>query len=239
MNAVKREIETLTFARVTRVVLDEKHRVGKTYTHFYGFAKNLDDASQSIWFRKAGFVGNMDDGGFYFGPVLHRPLLEDNFPEQGDIVVGITVNHTKGLAFKWWVHQAMPFRQFSLMLRENKPFHNLSRAYSRLCLPTEHPDDLYMLGRLLLCKDTDTLASQLKEASERPRHPVSKDDSGYQRRRGFLVSMGAVEFAFFSCLFSRDAALFETFVSKIDKEKHKLNVYTPQRLERMIDKISA
>ena len=103
------------------------------------------------------------------------------YPKVGDVVVGIPCTLEKGEALSWWAPSARPIYELRTMIRKKDrgALKHASRMYQKL-----KTDDLYMFARLLL-GDVDTLASQMLDASERPRHPVKKNDTGHQRKRGF------------------------------------------------------
>ena len=56
LGALRGELGALTFARVTKMVYDDKHAMGngatRTFSHFCGFSRTLDDSKKSVWFKK-------------------------------------------------------------------------------------------------------------------------------------------------------------------------------------------
>ena len=116
-------------------------------------------------------------------------------------MVGKITETKKNPMFQWWTHKARPFLEFVRTVRRGpRVFRNPSKAYALLKLEhtREHTtDDLYVVARLLLLRDVNSLISSLYEYEQRPRHPQKKDESGHQRQRGFDCEFRPVEVAYF------------------------------------------
>ena len=234
LDALRGELGALTFARVTKMVYNEKHVTGgegegRTFSHFCGFTRTLDNAKKSVWFKKFNHVAHM-----HVGPVIHKTSLTrfEEYPRIGDILVGIVRASPKGDVFTWWVHQARPILELATMLQQESHFSRALRQSARTYGRLGHSDDLYLFARLVM-GDAEPLVGQLLSEEKRPRHPVAKDASGYQRKRGFNLDRDPIAFAFFTAYMCRNVNIFKHVLAKInDGETGK---YTLQRLHNMID----
>lgn len=252
---LKEELSVLVFARVSTVVLKDQHKQTgihgeeDAFEHYFGFAKIEKGAGVegSAWFKRATHLSR--NGGFFFGPVSHVPPYTkvSEIPKRGDTIVGKIIQTKKGNSFVWWTHHAIPFMNFRSFVNYPKKLSNEPRAFSMLKLThtrNQTCDDLYVLAQVLLKQNVDLLVSQLKEESERPRHPWLKDASGYQRKKGFDCEYHPVEFAYFSSLMAKSTTIYKTFLEKVqstvvvDYPEDLLNRYTIERLEKHIESLS-
>lgn len=146
------------------------------------------------------------------------------YPKVGDVLVGMPCTLDKGEAFSWWAPAARPLYELRNMLKkkDRASLKHTSRMYQKL-----KTDDLYVFARLLL-GDVDTLASQMLDSSDRPRHPVKKNDTGHQRKRGFDLRWDPVPFAFFTSMITRDRSVLEQMLEKCPSVHTE---YTAERLE--------
>lgn len=247
---LKEEMKPLVFARVSRIVLKDEFKQTKddkvVYTHYYGFAKIENGASVSglVWFKMATHLSRND--GFFFGPVSHSPNYTEktSIPKRGDTVVGKIVASTKGNAYVWWTHDALPFSNFRAFVDYPKKLNNEPRAFSMLKINSKKNtcDDLYMFAQIAIKQNINLLVSQFFEPNNQSRHPWLKDESGYQRKRGFLLEYNPVEIAYFTSLFVKDKTIYEKFLEELKKNESKiltwpqtfLNNYTLERLEEQI-----
>lgn len=231
LTALLGEMHTLTFARVTKMVYNDKHvlrgeRGGKVYSHFCGFSRCQKKSERSVWFKKEGHLSQV-----YVGPAIHMaPLTKlSEYPRTGDTIVGLTAKAPKGEVFVWWTHNARPLLEFIKMLQEApaRVLRQSSRTYSRL-----GGDDLYLFCRFVL-GDINTLALQLGD--EKQRHPVHKDKTGYQRQRGFRLRCHPVCFAYYAALMCRSPAMYEAFLVQVPDAEN-TDVYTADRLKQVLGK---
>ena len=206
------ELDRLVFSRVTKVGYEDKHVAfgegdERVYRHFYGYVRCLDNPRRSLWFKKDGHRSTI-----YFGPIRHETSLTTlkTYPQVGDVLVGMPCSLEKGEAFSWWAPAARPLYELRAMLRkkDRSALKNTSRMYQKL-----KSDDLYVFARLLL-GDVDTLVSQMFELAERPRHPVKKNDTGHQRKRGFDLRWDPIPFAFFTSMVTRDRTVLERVLER-------------------------
>lgn len=220
------ELDRLVFGRVTKMGYEDKHVAfgegdGRVYRHFYGYVRCLDNPRRSLWLKKDGHRPTV-----YLGPVRHETSITtlQTYPKVGDVVVGIPCTLEKGEALSWWAPSARPLYELRTMLRKKDrgALKHASRMYQKL-----KTDDLYMFARLLL-GDVDTLASQMLDASERPRHPVKKNDTGHQRKRGFDLRWHPVPFAFFTSMITRDRTVLDHILEKCPSVHTE---YTAERLD--------
>ena len=237
LTALRGELAALTFARVTKMVYDEKHVLSGTgpdrvFSHFCGFTRTVDNKKSVVWFKKFNHLPAM-----HIGPVTLNTSLQkfSEYPRTGDFIAGITKPSAKGDVFVWWVHRAKPIMElieivskqahFALVLRQS------ARTHSRL----GHSDDLYLFTRLIL-GDIEPIVKQMLPEDQRPRHPVEKDASGYQRKRGFLIKRDPVAFAFFTAMFCRSEKMLESVFEAAEKEGvMDFGRYTMKRLKTMLD----
>lgn len=166
------ELDRLVFGRVTKVGYEDKHVAfgegdDRVYRHFYGYVRCLDTPRRSLWFKKDGHRQTI-----FLGPVRHETSMMTlkTYPKVGDVLVGMPCTLEKGEAFSWWAPAARPLYELRNMLKkkDRASLKHTSRMYQKL-----KTDDLYVFARLLL-GDVDTLASQMLDSSDRPRHPVKK-----------------------------------------------------------------
>ncbi len=116
------ELGSLSFARVTKIVVDDDHRVSgdgnaATYSYFYGFATEVDVAvPRHIWFKSPQFRRSV-----YVGPIVLRPCMTHRalYPRRNDIICGIVSNDARP-AFQWWVHGALPLLNFRRIVVSGK-----------------------------------------------------------------------------------------------------------------------
>lgn len=263
LDQVAEELSVLTFARVSKVVLEDKHkdapRGGEeaSYRHYYGFAvvekskENKKDKKQpknrTVWFKNATHLSR--NGGFFFGSVSHCPgyAKVSDLPKRGDIIVGKLVESKKGYYYDYWTHCATPFMNFRAFLRgAPRKLSNEPRAFSMLKLAHSRQkttDDLYIMAQVLLKQNVSILVSQLMEEKERVRHPWLKDESGYQRKRGFELEYHVVEIAYFLSLFVKQPFIYKKFVQELERRRKdvvdwpdaKLEEYSLERLEKNIE----
>lgn len=247
---IKEEMKPLVFARVSRIILKDEFKQTKdektVYTHYYGFAKIESGAtvSGSVWFKMATHLSR--NNGFFFGPVSHSPDYTDKtcIPKRGDTLVGKVVASAKGNAYVWWTHDALPFSNFRAFVDYPKKMNNEPRAFSMLKInsKTNTCDDLYVFAQVTIKQNIHLLVSQYFEANNQSRHPWLKDESGYQRKKGFLLEYNPVEIAYFASLFVKDKTIYEKFLNELKKNENKiltwpqslLNNYTIERLEQQI-----
>tara|TARA_Y100000748_G_scaffold264012_1_gene233236 strand:+ start:1611 stop:2330 length:720 start_codon:yes stop_codon:yes gene_type:complete len=231
LTALLGEMGTLTFARVTKMVYNEKHvlrgeRGEKVYSHFCGFSRCQSKSERSVWFKKESHLPQV-----YVGPAIHAAPLSklSEYPRAGDTIVGLAAKAPKGEVFVWWTHGARPLLEFIKMLQEvpTRVLRQSSRTYSRL-----GGDDLYVFCRLVL-GDVRTLALQLTEG-EKQRHPVHKDETGYQRQKGFRLRCHPVCFAYYSALMCRSPAMYEAFLAQVPCAEN-ADVYTVERLKQVLN----
>lgn len=230
LTALRGEMKHLTFARVTKMVYNEKHvlhgeRKDKVYSHFCGFSRCMAQSERSIWFKKDGHLAQV-----YVGPAMHTSSLGkfSEYPRVGDVIMGVTAKAPKGEVFLWWTQHARPLLEFVQLLEEApaRVLRQSSRIYSKL-----RGDDLYLFCRFVL-GDVKLLAEQIGE--QKTRHPVHKDDTGYQRQKGFRLRCHPVPFAFYAALMCRNRDMFAAFLSEIDEDNEHADVYTVERLANMI-----
>ena len=139
------------------------------------------------------------------------------YPRTGDFIAGITKPSAKGDVFVWWVHRAKPIMElieivskqahFALVLRQSARTHS-RLGHSGRSLPVHAVD----FGRHRTDRQADA------SGRSRPRHPVEKDASGYQRKRGFLIKRDPVAFAFFTAMFCRSEKMLESVFEAAEKE---------------------
>ena len=245
-----REFDSLVFARVTstKVVPPKEGEPVPKDPFFFGFAVRVDLVDEkkqnTIWFKKNTHVTSR--GGFFAVGVSHVPAC-DVPPERGDIVVGKITETKKGPMFQWWTHKARPFLEFVRTVRRGpRVFRNPSKAYALLKLEhtREHTtDDLYVVARLLLLRDVNSLISSLYEYEQRPRHPQKKDESGHQRQRGFDCEFRPVEVAYFVSQFCANKHILEACIAHLNKHSDKIQNwphqdmtdYTPERLQSFLE----
>jgi hypothetical protein len=251
------ELSVLTFARVSKVVLaDENKESSKgevSYKYYYGFASvekaKTDKDKKTVWFKNATHLSR--NGGFFFGSVSHCPGYSklNDIPKRGDIIVGKMIPSTKGAQYEWWTHHATPFMNFRAFIRSPRKLQNEPRAFSMLKLThsrTQTTDDLYIMAQVLLRQNVSLLVSQLLDDKQRVRHPWLKDESGYQRKRGFELEYHVVEIAYFLSLFAKNTRIYKQFLEQLDKKKQeildwpaaKLKEYNMDRLEKNIENVS-
>ncbi len=237
LDALRGELGALTFARVTKMVFDDKHVVSKegedrTFSHFCGFSRTLDDNKKSVWFKKINHLPKM-----HIGPVIFETELAryTDYPRAGDILVGIVRPSPKGDVFIWWVHRARPILELSNILKQEAHFSRILRQASRTYNRLGQSDDLYLFARSVM-GDTEPLVAQLLPQDKRPRHPVRKDATGYQRKRGFSVAREPITFAFYTALICRDPTVFQSVISAASTlDNVSAGKYTLERLQHMID----
>jgi len=220
------ELDRLVFGRVTKVGYDDKHVAfgegdERVYRHFYGYVRCLENPRRSLWFKKEGHRSTV-----YLGPVYHESSITtlSTYPKVGDVLVGIPCSLEKGEAFSWWAPSARPLYELRTMLRkkDRNSLKHTSRMYQKL-----KSDDLYVFARLLL-GDVDTLTSQMLDISERPRHPVKKNETGHQRKKGFELRWDPIPFAFFTSMMTRDRTVLEKVLERFPSV---FTEYTAERLE--------
>lgn len=236
LGALRGELGALTFARVTKMVYDDKHAMGngatRTFSHFCGFSRTLDDSKKSVWFKKINHLPQM-----HIGPVIFKTGLAryTDYPRTGDILVGIVRPSPRGDVFIWWVHRARPILELSVILKQEAHFSRILRQASRTYNRLGQSDDLYLFTRSVM-GDIGPLVAQLLPPDKRPRHPVHKDITGYQRKRGFDVERGPIKFAFYTALICRDPTIFQNVISAASNiVSVSSGKYTTGRLQHMID----
>lgn len=225
------ELDRLVFGRVTKVGYDEKHLAfgegdERVYRHFFGYVRCLDNPRRSLWFKKDGHRATV-----YVGPVRHETSITSmkSYPKVGDVLVGVPCSLEKGEALSWWAPSARPLYELRCLLqrKDRTALKHPSRLYQKM-----KSDDMYVFARLLL-GDVDTLAAQLLEPEDRPRHPVKKNETGHQRKRGYDLRWDPIPFAFFSAMVSRDKTVLS---SLLDREETPVSTrYTMARLEACLD----
>lgn len=209
VEVARRELGTLTFGKVTRVVTDDVNLVNRSksgdermFSHFYGYALLQDGTS--AWFKKASFRP------IFVGGAVHAPKLGilSEYPKVGDTIVGKTTLTEKGTAFRFWCHKAGPILEFkkaleagpSSMVSSSKSFEKMKMPCSR----NEGEDDLWALARLLLLKDVDLFVKEYMPEEKRSVHPHSQN-------LGIRISRNVAEFVFFAAFFARNAQILRDF----------------------------
>ena len=244
LTQVYEELSPLVFARVSSISLKDEfidkyttaQEKEKSYMHYFGFAKiesNHPVYSGSVWFKRATHMTR--NGGLFFGPVSHAPLYskEKEIPSKGDIIVGKITKLEKGLSFVWWTHAARPFLNFRAFAMNTRRLNNDVRAFNMLKLEhtrSKTTDDLYMMAHFCLKQNVSLLVKQMFSENEKPRHPWLKDTKGYQRKRGLDLEYHPVEFAYFTCLFSKNTALYATFLEEMKKHEAKIVDWPEEKL---------
>ncbi len=266
LDQVDEELSVLTFARVSKIVLEDKHKEAShateeaSYRYYYGFAviekgkttnekDTKDDKKEvmrTVWFKNATHYSR--NGGFFFGSVSHAPgyTKASDIPRRGEIIVGQLVESKKGYSYEYWTHHATPFMNFRAFLRAPRKLSNDPRAFSMLKLVHSRQkttDDLYIMAQVLLKQNVSIMVSQLMAEGERVRHPWLKDESGYQRKRGFELEYHVVEIAYFLSLFVKQPSIYKNFLQELERKKKnvmdwpdaKLEEYSLERLEKNIE----
>ncbi len=265
------EFSTLVFARVTHVVEPEKEKkenetgepTGATTglikgpkgpkgpKFYYGFAARIekvdDEKQNTVWFKRNTHL-NVRGGGFFAVGTSHAPD-PDPAPERGDIVVGkIREIEGKGPMFTWWTHHARPFLEFTRILKRGpRALRNTGKAFALLKMAhtrSKTTDDLYVIARLVVLNDVNTLISRLFEPESMPRHPVKKDSTGHQRQRGFHMEFSPIEVAYYVAQFCNNKEVLVACIAHLNKHAEKvlewpsqdLSDFTPERLENYFEK---
>ena len=212
LKTVRNELNTLCFAKITNVLVDNSNLINsgcasdddRMFSHFCGFAVRDDGAS--IWFKKSSFQT------LYLGGVKHRPPLSvfKEYPQKGQLIVGQTRKTEKGLVFDWWTHKAEPLWEFKAAIDKGpralssstRSFGKLRTQYTR----AQSEDDLWLTARLLLLKDTASLAKEYGPEEQRLRHPGRSS-------KGIWIERNPVEFVYLTAYFARDVSILKDFYS--------------------------
>lgn len=186
----------VVFARVTRVVAKKEHRLPddrKGYSHYFGFADQLDSTSPvRLWFKRDAAL----EDGMYLGPVTHRPDRSTP-PATGSIIMGRVVRAAKGCMLLWWVPKAEPFLKLRDMLAHSTKMKRTSSRLHSMLTNDASVDDLYVMARVLLFSDVSVLVDQLRSEEAREPHAGGrKAGDGYTVQRGYTLTSTPVEFAY-------------------------------------------
>lgn len=208
---VRRELNTLQFAKVTKIVVDNGNLINsgssdeeRMYSHFCGFAVS---GGTTVWFKKASYRP------LFIGGVTHRPPLNtfSEYPKKGELIVGKIRDTAKGPVFDFWCHHAEPIYEFASAIEKGpKALSSSTRSYGKLKTSftrTKSEDDLYVMARLLLLKDVDSIVREYGPEEHRMRHPQ-------RQARGIQIERGLVEFVYLTSLFSRDPRILKDFYDR-------------------------
>ena len=110
--------------------------------------------------------------------------------------------------------------------RVSKPVQSV--CFAQIGYPRHTTDDLYVVARLLLLRDVNSLISSLYEYEQRPRHPQKKDESGHQRQRGFDCEFRPVEVAYFVSQFCANKHILEACIAHLNKHSDKIQNWPHQ-----------
>ena len=202
---IKRELATLTFSKVFKVVGE----VDKVNSHFYGFADEQD--GRRIYFQRDG-----EKKGIHVGPAFVKSA--GGSLERGTVMVGLVEIVDKGPRYVWWIAGpgAAAFRHFNKHLHRGfAPKKNSTVLYQQLALPCGG-DDLWALFLLLTGGNVADFVAE-KTGKNLLRHPT-KRVSQYQHKRGLDLQRPVEEFVFLATRFCRDEELFCQFRTLCDKK---------------------
>ena len=207
---IKRELGTLTFSRVLKVVNDASN------SHFYGFAD--EEEGKRIYFQKDG-----EKEGIHVGPAFVRSTVRSSsvrsaMLEKGTVMVGVVEIVDKGPRYKWWIAGvgASALRHFQKHLHRGfAPKKNSTVLYQQLALPCGG-DDLWALFLLLTGGNVADFVAE-KTGKNLLRHPT-KRVSKYQHKRGLDLQRPVEEFVFLATRFCRDEEVFCQFRTLCDKK---------------------
>lgn len=211
---IKRELATLTFSRVLKVVVK-----GESNSHFYGFAD--EEEGKRIYFQRDG-----EKGGIFVGPAFVRSTVRSSTVrcstattlEKGTVMVGVVEIVDKGPRYKWWIAGvgASALRHFHKHLHRGfAPKKNSTVLYQQLALPCGG-DDLWALFLLLTGGNVADFVAE-KTGKNLLRHPT-KRVSQYQHKRGLDLQRPVEEFVFLATRFCRDEEVFCQFRTLCEKK---------------------
>ena len=214
VKVVRDELNTLCFAKVTRIIVDNTNLINggcstednRMYSHFCGFAVKEDKTS--IWFKKSSFAT------LFLGGVTHTPPLSvyKEYPQKGELIVGQTRMTEKGLVFDWWTHKAEPVWEFKVAIEKGpRALSSSTRSFGKLKTQftrTQSEDDLWLTARILLLKDTATIAKEYGPEEQRLRHPGRPS-------KGIFIERNPVEFVYLTAFFARDVNILKDFYSQM------------------------
>ena len=146
-------------------------------------------------------------------------------PDPGSTVVGEVDG---GDAYRWWTvcdpALALLGRLVTTSSRRRK---GLAKD-----LEVRGCDDLYALHQVLSQGSLRCLRDELRPMTQRPIHPF-RYHSRYQRFRGLALTVPPVAFAFFTCAFGRDPALYDAFAEDLAPEV--VCHHTPENLRAFLE----
>jgi len=207
IDVARREMGSLVFARVTRVILKDKHKNdGGEYSHFCGYARTADNVD--IWWKKGAHLPIL-----FVAGVSHETRLDnvESYPKRGDLMVGAINDTPKGKVYEWWSFHAEPIHAFhDFLLTGAKSMRIKYQAYAALRMSTTRartPDDMYLLSRLLLLRDTGVLAAENhKDDARKALRPERRT-----KKRGHALERSPTRFCFLAALFARDPSILAEY----------------------------